>query len=171
MLHGRALLPTWWQLFLHAVHGRQGGNCSYMQFTCSIQIRGGGVTRSQRLCDIFRPHLIALLYYKCIRKQMLCLLKNKGESCLIILGGSWMIIWKDTIGARVVPFCKWAPINLTLSLGEIAVWKIFNCSQCNDTKWKWPKQQTDKGRNKQRNFLLVWDELGWDALQNLNYPQ
>ena len=159
-----AIVPTcssWearWQLFLHAVH---------MQHSNQV----GGVTRSQRLCDIFRPHLIALLYYKCIRKQMLCLLKNKGESCLIILGGSWMIIWKDAIGARVVPFCNWAPINLTLSLGEIAVWKIFNCSQCNDTKLKWPKQETDKGRNKQRNILLVWDELGWDALQNLNYPQ
>ena len=81
-----------------------------------------------------------------------------------------MIIWKDTIGARVVPFCKWAPINLTLSLGEIAVWKIFNCSQCNDTKWKCPKQQKDKGRNKQRNILLVWDELGWDAPSKSQLP-
>ena len=81
-----------------------------------------------------------------------------------------MIIWKDAIGARVVPFCKWAPINLTLSLGEIAVWKIFNCSQCNDTKLKWPKQETDKGRNKQRNILLVWDELGWDAPSKSQLP-
>ena len=82
-----------------------------------------------------------------------------------------MIIWKDAIGARVVPFCKWAPINLTLSSGEIAVWKIFNCSQCNDTKLKWPKQETDKGET--NKVIFYWHGMSWDGmpLQNLNYPQ